>query len=223
MKIERYVQDEVMKYPVGEPIFVRDIIVAVSKCVGISVGKARFNVNVAMGRLVKGGKVLIKRFRNGIYYRYEKCVFGDTVIHKESLLFRKYLDGYIGYEIGPRVLHGLGLTTLLANSPRVFVSNAAIARSFKDKDLSVTVLKPKVVLNQNNFRYFQLLDVIKLTGEILIDNHEPLRVFERFFCYYKLDYGTLFFYAVKFFDKAVVDVVCSLFERCKGVDLYVST
>lgn len=223
VNIEKFVLDEVLKYPVGEPIFVRDIIAFIVDKTGFPFNKVKFNVNVAMGRLLMGGKVLIKRFRNGIYYRYERCVFGDTVIHKESLLLKKYVDGFKGYEVGPRLLHCLGLTTMLSNLPRSFVSNVAFRRSFVDKDLNVVVLKPKVTLNAQNFRYFQLLDVIKLVNEVLIDNPKPLNVYKKFFDYYHLEYGFLFYYAVKFYDNFVVGVICSLFEMSKGGELYVSS
>lgn len=209
---EKMVYDEIMKYPVGEPIFLKDIINSIVVKTGCLFRTVRLNVAVMMGRIIKAG-VKVKRFKKGIYYRYEICVFGETVIHRERLLFKKYLVGGIGYEIGPKLLNALGFTTLLSNLPRTFVSNVASVRSFYDKDLNVNIVKPKAMLTVNNFRYFQFFDVILMLGTVPVDHHEPLAILQKFIGFYGLRFDVLFYYGMKYYKKDVLDVVMRLFGR----------
>lgn len=224
MKYEECVYNEILKYQIGEPIFVADIIKAVAKKTGNAITKIKYIVPVMLNRIIKKQTILLKRYKNGIYYRFTKCMFGDTVIHKEILIEKKYLKKYDGYEIGPDLLNALGLTTLLSNNCRTIVSNLAKKRSFYDTDLNIKLLKPKTLITKENLRYLQLLDVIEsVNNKILIDNENPNIVYEKYINFYKLNFDYLFFYAVNFYNKNVINQVSELFKNIKGGEHFAIT
>ena len=114
------------------------------------------------------------------------------------------------------------ITTLMSNSPRVFVSNAAMRRSFTDKKLNVRILKPKAMLNEGNIHYFQFLDILKLVGETPIDNKHSEFIFKRFVESYDLKLDLLILCAYRFYEKDVLEAVLHFVEKLKGAYLGIS-
>ena len=208
MKYEE-IEKLILAYPTGDPIFSKDVAMAVCEITGLPLNTVAAYISAALRRLMENGEK-IKRFENGIYYRYEECIFGETVINKCKLITEKYLKDHTGYETGPLALHTMGFTTLMSNNPRSFVSNAAMRRSFTDKKLNVRLLKPKAMLNEDNIHYFQFLDIVKLLDEIPTDNEHPDIILEKLMESYDLKPDILVFYARKFYKKGVLNAVKQL-------------
>ena len=213
MNYKKFVYDRIVEYKVGEPIFVKDIIKEFKK--EYSLVNGNVIVPVMIGRIINEG-LFLKRYKKGIYYRYEKCAFGDTVINKPYLIYRKYVDGMNGYEVGPNLLYMLGFTTLLCNLPRTFVTNNIRNNKF-DKELNVRLVKSKIRITDKNLYYFQFLDVLTMISDgIPIDTENPVNLYNKFIDFYKLKFEWLMFYAVKFYKKCVVNIVMNLFEMRGG-------
>lgn len=221
MKLIDIIEKIIMDYPVGEPVFNKDLAKAVCEITGLPLSKASVYIAIAIRRLIGKG-IKLKRFKKGVYYRYEDCLFGETFINSAKLINKKYIKENSGYEIGPAVLNTMGFTTLMSNSPRVFVSNAAMRRSFTDKKLNVRILKPKTMLNEDNIHYFQFLDILKLVGETPIDNKHPEFIFKRFVESYDLKLDLLILCAYRFYEKDVLEAVLHFVEKLKGSYLGIS-
>ena len=148
--------------------------------------------------------------------RYRKGAFGDSVIDKETLIYKRYIDNFSGYETGPKLLLGLGLTTHLSNLPRKFVSNAALKRSFKDKVLNINIVKPRVSLNKGNLRYFQLLDTILMVKTIPVDAQDPIEIYLKYIKTYRLTLARVNNFVVQYYkgNKFLLSVLAGIQERC---------
>jgi len=184
--IQIMLKDKIKKQKLGEPIIVKDVQRQIAKASGMDVDQVNRGVIAGMRFFLRDKDIKLKRFQRGVYYRYCKGVFGDTVIDKERLIYKKYLGNFKGYETGPKLLLGLGLTTHLTNLPRKFVSNAARNRSFKDNELNIDITRPRTVLNKKNLRYFQLLDTILMVKLIPVDAKDPIEIYLKFIKTYKL-------------------------------------
>ena len=206
MKLIDIIEKMILSYPTGDPIFNKDVAWAASEKTGLPLNTVAAYVSAAFRRLIDKGEK-IKHFEKGVYYRYDDCLFGETVLNKCKLITQKYLKDNTGYETGPMVLHTMGFTTLMSNSPRVFVSNAAMRRSFLDKKLNVRLLKPKAILNENNIHYFQFLDIVKLLDEIPTDNEHPEVVLKKMIKSHDLKPDILILYARKHYKMDVLDAV----------------
>ena len=189
--IQIMLKDKIKKQKLGEPIIVKDVQRQIAKASGLDINQVNRGVTVGMRCFLSDKDIKLKRFQRGVYYRYCKGVFGDTVIDKERLIYKKYLGNFKGYETGPKLLLGLGLTTHLTNLPRKFVSNAALNRSFKDNELNIDITRPRTVLNKKNLRYFQLLDIILMVKLIPIDAKDPIEIYLKFIKTYKLTLNTI--------------------------------
>ena len=209
MKIIDEIQKIILGYPVGEPIFSKDIVKVISGTNDLPLSSVSKYVPVAFRRLMDKG-IKVKRFEKGIYYRYENCPFGETGINKNKIIAKKYLQGNRGYETGPAVLHAMGFTTLMSNVPRAFVSNAAASRSFTDKKFNIKIIKPKTLLSEKNIRYFQFLDLLKLIDEIPIDNEHPEIFLKKFVELYDLKPDIIVLNAHKFYNKNILEAVMSV-------------
>lgn len=203
------IQEEVRKLilatPVGNPIIVGDIVTELKICDK----NGRSAVNMALKRMM-AEDLTLRHYKRGIYYRCAQTPFGETGIDKSKLIQRKYIRD-TGYKSGVHVLHDLGLTTLMTNRPLRIVAN--VGQPKFDKELNVYVEKPKTLLTKCNKRYFQLLDVIEWTKKVLIDEQNPIKIYLKFILYYGIKYDRLFYYAVKFYNKEIVDAVRKMFEE----------
>lgn len=89
MKIIEEIQKILLDYPVGEPIFSKDIVKIISDTNDMPLSSVSKYVPVAFRRLMDKG-IKVKRFKKGIYYRYEDCPFGETGINKDKIIAEKY-------------------------------------------------------------------------------------------------------------------------------------
>lgn len=221
MKIIRKIQNLILSYPVGEPIFNKNLAREISDTDGLTMNTASTYVAIAFQRLIeKGAK--IKRYEKGVYYRYENCVFGDTLINNNKLIKEKYLKDNAGYEAGPAVLNAMGFTTLMSNAQQIIVSNAAARRTFVDKGLNIKVVKPKTLLTKKNIRYFQFLDLVKMISVVPLDNKQPELILKKYVETYELELDTLIICAYKYYERSVLEAVLQFVEYLKGGALSVS-
>lgn len=214
--IQNKLKEKIKMQKIGSPIIVKDFQQQIATEFGMGEKQVKNCVTVGIRLALKDKGINLKRFQKGVYYRYRKGAFGDSVIDTETLIYRRYLDNFSGYETGPKLLLGLGLTTHLSNLPRQFVSNAALKRSFKDKMLNINILKPRASLNKANLRYFQLLDTILMVKTIPIDADEPIAIYLKYIKTYRLTLEMAYYYVVRNYggSKYLLAVLTGIQERC---------
>lgn len=139
-----------------EPIFVRDVKV---------VDKYKGARDTAFHRLEKENK--IKSYKKGIYYKPKKTMFGELGIDTNQLILKKYIkhtNHIEGYLTGPVLWNNWNITTQVPN--RMWVVTNRVSRDRELKDLKVKLMKPKTIIDDNNYEFLQLLDVIDQADQI---------------------------------------------------------
>ncbi len=116
------------------------------------------------------------RYAKGIYYKTINTPFGNAPINIKQLYKMLFLyDGedVIGYETGPSFMTKLGLTTQMAKKVYFTTENN---RNTIVKDF-VELVKPVTDVNQYNYKYLQILDVInnKFNVYFEVDNPEDIK------------------------------------------------
>jgi hypothetical protein len=139
----------------NKPIFLSDV-----KTSGINYA----NIRKQMKNLVDSGK--IKRFDSGIYFLTTKTIFkSGSELSTDDVLEYKYLlsdNKRCGYISGLMFFNQLGLSTQL---PMVYevVSNKA-TKDRRETTLGgskVVVRRPKVTVNDGNYKILQFLDLLR--------------------------------------------------------------
>ncbi len=214
--VHSMLKEKIKMQKIGTPIIVKDFQHQIATAIGMEEKQVKNSVAVGMRLALKDKEFKLKRFQKGVYYRYRKGAFGDSVIDKETLIYKRYIDNFNGYETGPKLLLGLGLTTHLSNLPRQFVSNAALKRSFKDKVLNINIVKPRVSLNKGNLRYFQLLDTILMVKTIPVDAQDPIEIYLKYIKTYRLTLARVNNFIVQYYkgNKFLLSVLAGIKERC---------
>ncbi|MGZ0014622.1 DUF6088 family protein [Yeosuana sp. AK3] len=126
----------------------------------LSIPQSEFSAAAkALSRLVANG--VIKRYKNGMYYKPKQTVFGELK-PREDVLLKNYLfenDKQIAYVTGVRLYNQLGLTTQVPNVVRLASKDKEIKT--KIGNLIIKPAKSYVTITKKNVPLLQLLDVIK--------------------------------------------------------------
>ncbi|PKQ45262.1 DUF6088 family protein [Confluentibacter flavum] len=126
----------------------------------LSIPQSEFSAAAkALSRLVANG--VIKRYKNGMYYKPKQTVFGELK-PREDVLLKNYLfenDKQIAYVTGVRLYNQLGLTTQVPNVVRLASKDKEIKT--KIGSLVIKPAKSYVSVTKKNVPLLQLLDVIK--------------------------------------------------------------
>ena len=126
----------------------------------LSIAQSEFSAAAkALSRLVANG--VIKRYKNGMYYKPKQTVFGELK-PREDVLLKNYLfenDKQIAYITGVRLYNQLGLTTQVPNVVRLASKDKEIKT--KIGNLIIKPAKSYVTITKKNVPLLQLLDVIK--------------------------------------------------------------
>lgn len=161
----------VTNLPNGSIFETEQVAQKVAKEYGMELRHAKAVTNNQLKRLADAGQ--IDRIQKGIYYKARNTVFGKV---------RPNLDGYavqlltvqgeqrIGYVTGAAFLNRIGLTTLIPREIEI-VSNQY--RRVLPDGCHVSVKRPAVQVNTDNYKYLQLLDAIETLGENHIDAENP--------------------------------------------------
>lgn len=126
----------------------------------LSISQSEFSAAAkALSRLVANG--VIKRYKNGMYYKPKQTVFGELK-PREDVLLENYLfenDKQIAYITGVRLYNQLGLTTQVSNVVRL----ASMDKEIKTKigSLIIKPAKSYVRVSKKIVPLLQLLDVMK--------------------------------------------------------------
>lgn len=172
-----FIMNKIADIPYGQPFQTDVIAEAMAEEYTIPVYKAKPIINVTLKRLADKGQ--IERFQKGVYYRAKQTVFGKASPSAETLeaqLLIRRGDNIIGYETGVSLMNQIGLTTLVPKKREI----ATNAYRKKIIDKYIIARKPVITVNAENFRYLQLLDVIRDLPEAPVDAENPRALLHAF-------------------------------------------
>ena len=157
--------DILIKYidscPYDEPIFIEEIKDYFKGIVQDNFENTFKIIYVYINRLVKENK--LTQFIKGIYYKPKKGVFGNKPLNINKVIEKKYIcdeKGIKGYFTGAYLFNKIGLTTQIPKEILIVTNECPNANEYKNKNLRVTIRKPKIIVNDDNYKYLQLFDML---------------------------------------------------------------
>lgn len=174
-----------------QPIFMNDIYKYIKNKVEV---ENEMSINTCVARYVNNNPD-IKRFRKGIYYKTKNTPFGAVPIDYKALVSRLYLNdggiiiGYIDYKI---LAQKLGLTTQLCKKNYYVTNNN---RSLLI-DETIELKKPVIEVNNDNYMYLEVLDLIENKDGIPYDCDIPEDIIYKYIVDNNLSFEKLLHYAL---------------------------
>ena len=204
-----YLEKQILKYPVCEPIYTADLGKQLAKKFDLPIKKATAAATVAMKRILDGNRVpLLRKYKKGIYFITKKSSFGEMRINKRKIFEDLYLNKYGGYETGYRMLYKLGLTTQIPNK-EVYAINGITQNKYL-KDFDVYLVKAKGPITEENINYLIILDALDLMDKAPIDVINPMKILVSQIKQFQMDYKKLLMLAQKFYSTATVAKIAEL-------------
>ncbi|MBQ3474571.1 MAG: hypothetical protein IJH20_00145 [Bacilli bacterium] len=207
MNIFQTVFEYIDKFPKDEPIFIEDIRDYVIKQCGVEENeKVKKNINVIINRLKNEG--FIKAEYKGVYYKPVITIFGEMGLDSTRLRELKYISdryGNIkGYMVGAKLYNQLGLTTLVPNVTDI-VTNECKHHKQYDEKLRTYITKPKIEINNENYKYLQFIDILENKDNINIEVDNANEIFYSIIQECKLDFEKLLKYIRETNSKKVLE------------------
>ena len=184
------------KYPYDEPIFIEDIKDYFKNYIKDNFEDVFKNIYVYINRLVKDNK--LAQFIKGIYYKPLKGTFGNKLLNINKVIDKKYIhddNGKKGYLTGAYLFNKIGLTTQIPKEILIVTNECPNANDYNNKNLGVTIRKPKLKINDDNYKYLQLFDVLINKDNIKIEIDNEKEIIYKFIKENELDFEKIFEYA----------------------------
>ncbi len=167
-------QEYIDQRELEEPILTEQIVKYAAGKIAQKEAVVRKAVNVNMARLEKSGQVA--RIAKGVYCRQVPTAFGHYAPNRETVFCKQLLyneDKIIGYETGLSALNRIGLVSQMPRQ-RYIATNLYTKKA--PAGIQVEIRKPPVLVDDTNYRYLQLLDMIKEIDDAPIDTPKPVQV-----------------------------------------------
>ena len=191
MSITKLVIECIEGYQDTEPIFIKDV----KNYVFDKNGNSN-NVSVIFNRLKNKG--IIKSTYRGVYYKPGKSMFGEVGLDYTKLRELKYLkdrEGNIkGYITGAKLFNWIGFTTLVPNITEIVTNECKHDRKYDEK-LRTYIIKPKIPITNENYRYLQFLDILENKDNIYIEVEKENKILYNIINDCNLDFEKLIKYA----------------------------
>lgn len=213
MNYNQLVLEYINTFPVDEPIFIEDVKEHIAQfCVKEDINKVFENVNVILNRLNKEN--IIKTFYKGIYYKPAKNIFGEMPLAKNKVIDKKYIKdkngNRKGYITGAKLFNQLGLTTQVPNITNIITNECKNYNEYKNEYLNVAIRKPKIEINNRNYRYLQLFDILNNKDHINIEVENEDKIIYQFIQDNNLDFEKIIKYARETNNKKVLEKLYTL-------------
>lgn len=190
----RYIDE----YPYDEPIFVEDIKAYFKNYIKNNFDNVFKSIYVYINRLVNEHKLV--QFIKGVYYKPLKGTFGNKTLNINKVIDKKYIrdeNGQKGYLTGAYLFNKIGLTTQIPKEILIVTNECPNANDYNNKNLGVTIRKPKMKINDENYKYFQLFDVLINKDNIKIEVDNEKEMIYKFIKDNELEFEKIFEYANK--------------------------
>ena len=152
---------------------------------------------------------ILKQFYKGIYYKPEKNIFGEMPLDKNKVIIKKYIkdeEGNIkGYITGAKLFNQLGLTTQVPNIINIVTNECKNYNKYKNKKLGVIIRQPKIKIDNDNYKYLQLLDIISNKDQINIEVDDVDEIIYNFIEENKLNFEKIIKYARETKSKKILE------------------
>lgn len=194
--------DILVKYidelPYDEPIFIEEIKDYFKNYIYDNFDDVFKNIYVYINRLVKENK--LAQFIKGVYYKPLKGTFGNKKLNINKVIDKKYIydeNGKKGYLTGAYLFNKLGLTTQIPKEILIVTNECPNANDYNNKNLGVIIRKPKIEINEDNYKYLQLFDLLINKDNIKIDTDNEKEIIYKFIKGNELEFEKIFEYANK--------------------------
>ena len=186
------------KCPYDEPIFIDDIKKYFKKIIRNDFENTFKNIYVYINRLVKENK--LSQFIKGVYYKPIRGIFGNKPLDINKVIKKKYLcdeNGIKGYISGAYLFNKIGLTTQVPKEILIMTNECPNVNDYNNKNLGVVIRKPKTLVNEDNYKYLQLFDILINKDNIKIEADNEKKIIYKFIKDNELNFEKIFDYAKK--------------------------
>lgn len=186
------------EYPYDEPIFIEEIKDYFKKIIQNNFETTFKSIYVYINRLVKENK--LSQFVKGIYYKPTKGIFGSKPLNINKVIEKKYIcdkNGKKGYFTGAYLFNKLGLTTQIPKEILIVTNECPNSNDYNNKNLGVTIRKPKTPVTEENYKYLQLFDILINKDNIKIEVDNEKEIIYKFIEDNQLNLEKIFEYANK--------------------------
>lgn len=169
------------KCPYDEPIFIEEIKDYFKKIIQDNFENIFKNIYVYINRLVKEQKLF--QFIKGIYYKPIRGKFGNKLLNINKVIEKKYIcdsKGQKGYFTGAYLFNKIGLTTQIPQKILIVTNECPNANDYNNKNLGVVIRKPKIKINDDNYKYLQLFDLLINKDNIKIETDDEREIIYKF-------------------------------------------
>lgn len=170
------------------------------------------NVKVILNRMNK--EKIIKTAYKGIYYIPKKNIFGEMLLGDRNIIKYKYImdkNGNIkGYITGALLFNKAHLTTQVPNVIDIATNECKNFNKYENKNLNVIIRKPKIKINNENYKYLQLFDLIENKDHVDIENDNPDEMIYNFITENKLDFEKIIKYAMDTKNRKVINKILTI-------------
>lgn len=192
----------------NEPIFIEDIKEYIMQFYKEEEKEKTFNnVKEILNRLNKEN--VIKTAYKGIYYIPKTNIFGEVPLAKSKIIQYKYLvdkfGNVKGYITGANLFNKLGLTTQVPNMADIVTNECKNNNKYANKYLNVAIRKPKIEINNDNYKYLQLIDLLENKDNIYVEVENIDEIIYEFIQENELDFEKILKYARETNSKAVIE------------------
>lgn len=194
--------DILIKYidncPYDEPIFIEEIKVYFKKIIKDNFDHTFKNIYVYINRLVKEEK--LSQFIKGIYYKPTKGELGNKQLNINEVIKKKYIcdeNGKKGYFAGAYLFNKIGLTSQIPKEILIVTNECPNNNDYNNKKLGVTIRKPKILVNEDNYKYLQLFDILINKDDIKIEVDNEKEIIHKYIKENELEIEKIFEYANK--------------------------
>lgn len=208
----KILRDFIESYPYDEPILVEDCI----KCFadkGISKENTNKDLYVYLYRLAKEN--VIKKYSDGIYYKPSVGTFGERTLNMSKVVNKKYIcdgDSIKGFYIAHRLFNLMGLTTQMPGLYIIMTNECPNNNEYKNEKFNVIIRKPKIEINNENYLYLQLLEVLTNRDNVYIEVDNEKDIIYDFIKRNNLELEKIMYYAKKTNSKKAIermyDIAC---------------
>lgn len=197
----------------GIPIFIEEIKDYIIQFYNTNDKEKVFNnVKAILNRMNKEG--IIKTAYKGIYYIPVENIFGKMLLGNRQIIQYKYImdkKGNIkGYITGAKLFNNIHLTTQVPNIIDIATNECKNFNKYENKNLNVIIRKPKIEVNNNNYRYLQLFDLIENKDNIDIEVENPDEIIYNFIAENELDFEKIIKYAMDTKSRTVINKILVL-------------
>ena len=208
MNCHNIVINYIQKCKENEPIFIEDIKQHVMQFYKEEEKDKVFNnIKEVLNRLNKEG--VIKTAYKGIYYIPKTNIFGEMPLANSKIIQYKYLvdkfGNVKGYITGANLFNNLGLTTQVPNIIDIVTNECKNNNKYTNKYLNVTIRKPKIKINNKNYKYLQLIDLIDNKDNIYVEVDNVDEIIYNFIQDNDLDFEKILKYARETNNKSVIE------------------